>query len=279
VLLASLASFALPVAAAGNGNMGTIKVHDEMEADPDTRNEPHVDCQDFWVEGFNMAVDSGSLDIWSWPPTGNKTLVLDEDWEADDGEPESHFLAGPFTLGPGHYRVEVQDRDNHTKNKMFWVEPCVEEPCEGDDCNPCPGGHDDDDCNPCPGGHADDDECEEPPALECPSRLKLEALSDGSIMLSWKPAKDSDATNIYRAVGGADFVYLTTVDGDEYLDNSTTPGVTYSYTVTGLYGDQESTDCPIATTTAIPNFPTAIASGLAVGLAALGYAFASRRKL
>ena len=37
VLLASLASFALPVAAAGNGNMGTIKVHDEMDADPERK--------------------------------------------------------------------------------------------------------------------------------------------------------------------------------------------------------------------------------------------------
>jgi hypothetical protein len=98
--LASVA--AMPVATAHeNANHGTIKVHDEEVAEPRQRNEPHVDCEDFWVEGFNMADGSGSLAIYSWPPTGNKTLVLEEDWSATSHDHDKGgfgFLAGPFTL-------------------------------------------------------------------------------------------------------------------------------------------------------------------------------------
>lgn len=42
--------------------------------DPDSRNQPHVSC-DFYIEGFNMKDSTGYLRFYSWPPTGNKSVV------------------------------------------------------------------------------------------------------------------------------------------------------------------------------------------------------------
>lgn len=124
------------VVAEGDGESGTIKVHDGADAQPDMRNEPHVDC-DFWVEGFNMAADSGTLTFFSWRPTGDMEQVKTADW---DGTAEAdgkgfHFLEGPFMLPDGHYKVESTNNKEETKkSKVFWVE------CEGgEEGGPGPG--------------------------------------------------------------------------------------------------------------------------------------------
>ena len=142
-----------------NNNKGTIKVHDDAEADPETRNEPHVSC-DFWVEGFNMQGSEGHLVFYAWPPTGDKGEVTPDgdglEWtgeEENDTNGGYHFLNGPYQLEPGHYRVEAyDDHDGHpgheshfVKAKMFWVDDCEtgEPVCdeEVEDCEPeveCP---------------------------------------------------------------------------------------------------------------------------------------------
>lgn len=140
------ASFAVGTASAnGNDdNRGTIKVHDDEDADPDPRNEPHVSC-DFWVQGFNMHDAEGVLKFYAWPPTGDKSIVTptgdDLAWEGTpDGDGEYDFLSGAYQLPVGHYRVEAWTTDDHpghthfAKAKMFWVDPCAEG-CE-EDCNP-----------------------------------------------------------------------------------------------------------------------------------------------
>ena len=267
LLLLSLA----PVSAQGNGNgngngnggdsnEGTIKVHDEADADPDERNEPHVDCEDFWVEGFNMAVDSGDLTFLSWPPTGDKTVVLEATWEADDGEPEFHFLAGPFTLPAGHYRVEASnaeraDGSDHVKSKMFWVEECApEEPPE---------------------------EPEEPgEEIACPTDLAAVANDDGSITLTFTRAENAEGTNVYRAQGEGEFVYLTTLNAnaESYTDTTVNANTGYAYTVTTLVGNEESEDCPIVEVTSIPDFPTLLGMGAATGGGLLAMALLGRRR-
>src|SRR5688572_10790564 len=84
----SAMAFLTPAAADhGNGNSGTIKVHDGPDADPDTRNEPHV-SGDVWIEGFNMAAHEGTLNVYAAPPTGDGELVLSTTWEDNGGEPE-----------------------------------------------------------------------------------------------------------------------------------------------------------------------------------------------
>lgn len=120
----ALTLFALP-AIATDDNQGDIKVH-SPDGTGEPANEPHVGCS-FFIEGFNMEAASGTLVIRSWPPTneGNTTVVLNTTWTADDQEVEGHhFLAGPFTLAAGHYKVFASDV-RHDKMKVFWVD------CEG----------------------------------------------------------------------------------------------------------------------------------------------------
>ncbi|GEM_PF-3870617 len=139
-LLAFLVVLALPmvvgVAAAKStdNNAGTIKVHDDMSADPDEKNQPHVSC-DFWIEGFNMQDSSGALRFQAWPPTGNKTVVTPTgdglNWTADSGNKHGnyHFLNGPYELPAGHYKVTaINEGGEKTKSKVFWVDDCVTPP-------------------------------------------------------------------------------------------------------------------------------------------------------
>lgn len=240
--------FAMPTTATGGGHAGTVKVHDEATADPEIRNEPHVDCDDFWVEGFNLNAGTGHFDIFGWPPTGDKSLAMTVNWTADSGDAEEgfHFLSGPHTLPAGHYRLEVTlDDGKAPKDKMFWV-----------------------------------DECVPPEAMECPTELAATARGDGGVNLTFSPAPGSDGTNIYRAEGTGDFEFLATVGPGEtaYADNTTEPGVTYTYTVTALYGDSETQECGQVEVTTIPDLPTFAAVGAAGVLGTAAYAVARRRK-
>lgn len=257
VTLVTIVAFALvatPVAAHGSGNHGTIKVHDEATADPPQRNEPHVDCVDFWVQGFGMSDDSGTLVFYSWPPTGDKTVVMEASWDGEETEKKGwDFLVGPLTLDAGHYRVEAfldsghpGNEDHFSKAKMFWVEPCEAPPQE----------------------------------LGCPPDLLAASTNDGAIELTWTPAEGSDGTNIYRAVGDGDFEFIALAgeNVDMYVDEDVEVGVTYTYTVTGLFGNQESTGCEEVEVTMIPNFTTAGALAAAAVLGTVGYAFVARRK-
>ena len=156
---------------------------------------------------------------------------------------------------------------------MFWVEGGTVPPCESDctpcetDCNPC-----ETDCAPC------ETDCQ--PALECPGDLLATANDDGSVTLTFTPADGSDGTNVYRAVGDGDFAYLTTVaaDATEYTDDTTVAGQTYTYAVTALYGDAESSHCPVTEVTTIPVFPTTAAFGLATALGLGAYVLVARRR-
>ena len=275
--VAALAIGATPAGA--QGNSGTIKVHDGVAADPPQRNEPHV-TGDAFVEGFNMAVDGGTLRFFSWPPTGDRTLVLDTTWSADGGEPEFHFLAGPFDLPCGHYRVEAGNAGDHVKSKMFWVEcPASAPPSPTPTPTPSPTGS----------GSATSTSTTtttspppQPGGLECPTDVTATANGDETVTLRWTPAEGADGTNIYRAIGGDDFEYVTTVPGDvsSYVDDATVAGNGYAYQLTTLEGNSESRGCPIVEVTAIPEFPTVVALGLASALGAGAYlVLAVRRKL
>lgn len=250
LLIAGMLLLTAPAAAHENNNHGTIKVHDEEEVDPPEQNHPHVDCE-FFVEGFNMSDDSGTLVFYSWPPTGDMSEVMNATWE---GEPKDgdgfHFLSGPFTLSSGHYRVEAFVDSGHpggqehaAKSKMFWVT------CEQDGAEPCP------------------------------STVDAVANEDGSITVTTTGDPTSDATRLYRAEGSGEFELVATQGpmGGTYEDTNTTVGTTYTYIVTSVYGDEERGPCDRVEVTAIPVFPTVLAAGLATVLGGLGYAGLRRR--
>lgn len=256
ILLVS-AALALSMTSTGTahgGNHGTIKVHDDMDADPDQRNEPQVDC-DFWIEGFNMDGSGGELVFYSWPPDGDKTEVMRADWTgtAEADEDGFHFLEGPFELETGHYRVEAFSDEGHpgdhghfAKAKMFKVT------CE-DDLPP-------------------DDEPEPSVTDECPpGSLSATAHEDSSISVSAVDL-DQDAT-LMRSDGG-EFVEVATLsaESDTFVDTDTEIGVTYTYQ---LVIDGEV--CDLIEVTAIPVFPGLIGAALATGLGLLGYIGLRRR--
>ncbi|MEA3165392.1 MAG: hypothetical protein QOJ26_244 [Thermoplasmata archaeon] len=312
LIVVALAVLGTATNVASASNPGTIKVHDGPTADPAQRNEPHV-SGDLYVEGFNMAEDSGNLFFFSWPPTGDKQLVMESTWSADGGEPANHFLAGPFFLPCGHYRVgasngpaEASEFPGGMKKKTFWVEDCASPPSCGDEgapeCPPC--GTDDtppcptcgtDDTPPCPCGTEGQPPCpcgtegqppcpapEPEPELECPSDLALAAQEVGAhdVLLTWTPANGSAGTNVYRAEGDDDFEYVTTTAADvgSYLDETTVEGHSYTYMVTALFGNRESQDCDRVEITVLPDLPTMASAGLALGGSLLAFALLGRRK-
>lgn len=261
------------VGAHSGNNHGTIKVHDDEEVDPSTRNQPHVSCE-FWIEGFNMSDDEGHLVFYDWPPTGDKEEVTpggaSTDWsgEAEPDEDGFHFNVGPYTLPPGHYRVEAfvdqghpGNEDHSAKSKMFWVDPCEEE---------CP-----------PNGEiilfTQEEEC--PPPPECPKDLALTAIpeDDGSITLN---VSESGTYNLYRGENGGELEFLDSFTGTEYVDTNTEVGVTYSYAIT-VFDDetnQESEFCARAEATAIPFFTSPLAIAVATAGCIGAYVVMRRRQ-
>lgn len=140
--IATFAIFAFPVSAHTDppGNNGTVKIHDDFEAEPIRRNEPHV-C-DFHVHAFGLdSAQQGDFEIQSWPPTGTKTKVYGNSYTANgDGE----YISGEIVLPDGHYKLFFEGRDaappngvidaQNVKHKVFWVE-----------CGTVAGDDDDDD--------------------------------------------------------------------------------------------------------------------------------------
>lgn len=254
----ALALVSAPAAATHN-NAGTLKVHDDENTTPVKRNVPHVDC-DFWVEGFGMSDDSGTLVFFSWPPTGDKNVVTPGgngslDWTADSGTTsgEYHFLAGPFTLPSGHYRVEASTDDGHpgsnaghfAKTKTFWVT-----------CEPTP-----------------------PAPTPCPPTLIATALTGAEVSLTWGAVLDADAYLVYRATGEGDYELVAELDGQTlaYLDDDVEAGLVYHYTVTAVVDGVPSVDCDEASVTAIPFFPTWTVGALALAASVGGFVMLRRR--
>jgi hypothetical protein len=106
------------------GNNGTVKIHEGADApSPEVRNQPHVCTFHIYAHGFDAGQDL-QLTVLSWPPTGDRSSVLDATLHTDDtGEgrwPES----GAHSLPDGHYRLVVDTGNGvptQDKHKMFWV--------------------------------------------------------------------------------------------------------------------------------------------------------------
>jgi hypothetical protein len=104
------------------GNNGTVKIHDGAgEPAAEVRNEPHV-CT-FHVHAFFL--DAGQVvtfEVLSWPPTGDRSVVLTGSIAADaDGEGRTAV----YSLPDGHYKLDVdtgEGRPIKDKHKVFWVE-------------------------------------------------------------------------------------------------------------------------------------------------------------
>lgn len=124
VVLVSLSS---TVVLAGDGNNGTVKVHDgATDSEPVVKNEPHV-CTFHLHFFFADAAQSGDWRIDQQPPTGRDSSGLAGTYLTDaSGE----YQTVEYGLPVGHYNLSWQGRNaQNVKHKTFWVT------CEGE-----PGG-------------------------------------------------------------------------------------------------------------------------------------------
>jgi hypothetical protein len=119
ILGVALVSISATVALAGNGNNGTVKVHDgATDSEPGIKNEPHV-CTFHLHFFFADAGQAGEWRIDEQSPTGDASSVLAGTYlTAANGEDQTI----EYELPIGHYKLFWQGRNEHNvKHKTFWV--------------------------------------------------------------------------------------------------------------------------------------------------------------
>lgn len=253
VLLVSataLAIVAAAPAASAHPDAGWVEVHDGTRDPPDT-NMAVVPCAGFFVEGFMIHGDAGTLEFFRIETNGSHTPVQPTGaaatWASDNASHgDHHFISGPFQLPAGNYVVAVH-RDSGHPGPGEGVFPIVVHFKVS-----CP-----------------------PP---CPTNLTAQAMEDGSVKLSWGASPNATAYEIHRATGG-NMTHIATVTAPTTLfsDVTSVPGTTYTYRVTATNGFETSSDCPAVQVTAVPVFPSIVAGALAL-LGAVGVFLVLRRR-
>jgi hypothetical protein len=124
ILVAAFGVTQFALAAAG-GNNGTVKIHEGAgEPSPLTKDQTHV-CT-FHIHGlFFDAGQTLTFEIRSWPPTGDRSVVLSGTIQTDASGDGRAPVAGAYSLDEGHYRLTVDTgngRPTNDKHKEFWVE-------------------------------------------------------------------------------------------------------------------------------------------------------------
>ena len=107
------------VAAAKNGDNGTVKIHRSTTPVADRRNQPHV-CS-FYLDAFGFdPAQSVSWQIKSWPPTGDRTVAASSALSLDSNGAGHTADMG---LPDGHYKLlwNFQGEKGSAKQKVFWV--------------------------------------------------------------------------------------------------------------------------------------------------------------
>jgi hypothetical protein len=119
LLVGALTIGSATVVAAGNGNNGTVKIQEgATNAEPITRNEPHV-CTFHMLFLFADGGQAGDWTIDQQAPTGNDQSVLSGSYVTDaNGERATVEYGLPI----GHYTLNWDGRNDHNqKHKTFWV--------------------------------------------------------------------------------------------------------------------------------------------------------------
>ncbi len=107
--------------------------------------------------------------------------------------------------------------------------------------------------------------------------LMAHALDGGNIHLMWNLPDDARGVKIVR---DGDVIALLAQPAEEFLDENTVVGDTYTYVLEVYFAgdaDGEPTLSCRVQTTAVPVFGNVLATGLAAGLGLLAYAGARRR--
>lgn len=111
-----------PAALGAPGNNGTVKVEDSVNPKSEPANDPHVCAFDLKFY-FADPAQAGDWLVKSWPPTGDKTVVLSGTYDTDDVGFDREPEEGYFGLPNGHYKLFWRgDESKLWKHKVFWVD-------------------------------------------------------------------------------------------------------------------------------------------------------------
>jgi hypothetical protein len=122
VSTALLAPSASAVLAVAPGNNGTVKIEDSVDPKAEPANDPHV-CEFDIKFFFADPAQSGDWRIKSWPPTGDKTTVLEGTYDTSGDGFDRQPADGYYSLPDGHYKLFWRgDEEKLWKHKVFWVE-------------------------------------------------------------------------------------------------------------------------------------------------------------
>jgi len=129
IAVALLAPSTSPALAAAPGNNATVKIEDSVNPKPEPANDPHV-CQFDIKFYFADPGQAGDWHIQSWPPTGDKTTVLEGTYDTNSQGFDRQPTSGYYSLPDGHYKLFWKgDEEKLWKHKVFWVE-CQPAPTE-----------------------------------------------------------------------------------------------------------------------------------------------------
>jgi hypothetical protein len=131
-LIAILAVWSTSMAVAGNGNNGTVKVHDgSTDTEPVIKNEPHL-CTFHLHFFFADANQEGRWWIDQQSPTGGDPSGVSGTYFT---EPNGEYTTVEYGLPAGHYTLNWEGRNlQNIKHKTFWVT------CDNNPGGPIGGG-------------------------------------------------------------------------------------------------------------------------------------------
>ncbi|CAL9437897.1 hypothetical protein SUDANB106_02211 [Streptomyces sp. enrichment culture] len=119
LLLAPTSHAISPATKGGNGDNGTVKIHDSKTGEEFRKNEPKV-CE-FYLDAFGFdAVQEVTWKIYQHPPTGRE--LAEEGSITLDGD--GHGRTDDMTLPDGHYKLEwnFEGENGRAKHKVFWTD-------------------------------------------------------------------------------------------------------------------------------------------------------------
>ena len=115
-LALSIALSIAPAFAAGNGNSGSVKIHDVATGADETGNEPQVCVFTIVFFGFDAGV-SGAWEINHQPSVAGDPVLVGTFTTAANGE----FETQQITLSAGHYKLDWSLTGGNAKHKSFFV--------------------------------------------------------------------------------------------------------------------------------------------------------------
>jgi len=200
--------------------VAALAVVSATHVDPEKK-DGNPTCKDFEPEGVDWTefkiepVESGDYS----DGTLNVTLDVDRshfDWESNLGVSAVVVKGGPNANLYEYTPPATEDDGLHAP-----INPANDRPFGLSHVSFC---------------YVEPEEPEEPKEPECPSEFDAMVLRNGDVKLTWVPGEDAPGYRIFRQVEDGPFMEIAALRGhvDEFIDDNTTAGTTYTYVITLL---------------------------------------------